>query len=101
MRDKRVINQMVADIASPSTARAVLTDTAKAQKTVVRNRIAGNGCEPHPDWRPRWMTVAPTRYVVGAACPPADAWGNIKNLFETEQDRTDTPEALSEAEIAA
>ncbi|MBF16942.1 MAG: partitioning protein [Hirschia sp.] len=101
LRDKRVINQMVADIASPSTARAVLTDTAKAQKTVVRNRIAGNGCEPHPDWRPRWMTVAPTRYVVGAACPPADAWGNIKNLFETEQDRTDTPEALSEAEIAA
>ena len=101
LRDTRVINQMVADIASPSTARAVLTDTAKAQKTVVRNRIAGNGCEPHPDWRPRWMTVAPTRYVVGAACPPADAWGNIKNLFETEQDRTDTPEALSEAEIAA
>jgi|TARA_R100000365_G_C2745164_1_gene73950 ParB family chromosome partitioning protein len=95
LRDKRVINEVVAEIASPSTARSVLTDTGKAQKSVIRNRIAGHGCDPDPDWRPRWMRQSPSSYLDGAPCPPAEAWEAVRGLFEDSEDRAslETPEA--------
>ena len=43
LRDKRVINAMVADIAGESVADSVLTDTGKVQKNIITNRIAGHG----------------------------------------------------------
>ena len=101
LRDKRVINEMVAEIASSSTARFVLTDTGKAQKSVIRNRIAGHGCEADPDWRPRWMRQAPSGYLDGAPCPPAEAWEIVKGLFE-DSDDTESPETSdTETAIAA
>ena len=60
VRDKRAVNAMVADIASPSTAEA--------------------------DWRPGWMQVPPVRLVPGAASAPADAWARIAGLFEDSED---------------
>ncbi len=82
LRDKRAINAMVAEIASETTAQAALTDTAKAQKQIVRNRIKGHGCEtPQPDWRPGWMMTPPLSYVPDAASPPRDHWSRIAGLF--------------------
>ncbi|KCZ48473.1 ParB/RepB/Spo0J family partition protein [Hyphomonas sp. CY54-11-8] len=82
LRDKRAINAMVADIASPSAAKAVLTDTAKTQKQIIRDGLTGNGREGKPDWRPGWMMTPPTALVAGAASPPAEAWTRIAALFE-------------------
>jgi ParB family chromosome partitioning protein len=82
LRDKRAVNAMVSDIASPSTAEASLTDTAKVQKQLIGNRITGEGCEAKADWRPGWMQVPPVRLVSGAASAPADAWARIAGLFE-------------------
>ena len=87
LRDKRAINAMVADIGSKSLAESCAGDTAKVQKQIIGNRIMGHGCEPHPDWRPAWMQVPPTRLVEGAASPPADAWARIAGLFERSEDR--------------
>jgi len=84
LRDKRVINAMVASIGSPSLAESCAADTAKARKTVLVNRISGEGCAPDPGWRPGWMQVPPTRHIDGAACGPADAWGRIAGLFEAD-----------------
>ena len=81
-RDKRAINAMVADIGSGSLAATCVTDTAKVQKTLIGNRIAGEACEPNPDWRPVWMQVPPARLVDGAGSAPADAWARIAGLFE-------------------
>ncbi len=86
VRDKRAINAMVADIASPSTAKAALTDTGKAQKDLIWNRIIGEGCEASPDWRPGWMQVPPTRLVGDAGSPPAYAWARIACLFTPDAD---------------
>lgn len=85
LRDKRAINAMVADIGTVSLAESCATETAKAQKMIIGNRIIGEGCEPNPDWRPSWMQVPPTRLVEGAACAPADAWNWIKGLFEASE----------------
>ena len=97
VRDKRAINAMVADIASPSTAKAALTDTGKAQKELVWNRITGEECEANPGWRPGWMQVPPTRLVTNAGSPPADAWVRIASLFTSGEDEA-SPEDQSVAE---
>tara|TARA_R110002049_G_scaffold298656_1_gene488474 strand:- start:62 stop:742 length:681 start_codon:yes stop_codon:yes gene_type:complete len=100
VRDKRAINAMVADIASPSTAKAALTDTGKAQKDLIWNRITGEGCEANPGWRPGWMQVPPTRLVTNAGSVPADAWARIASLFtsdETEIFAEDQPIAEQDA----
>lgn len=86
LRDKRAINAMVADIGTQTLADSCVTDTAKVQKKLITNRIEGEGCEAHPDWRPGWMQVPPSRLVEGAGCAPADAWVQIKGLFETSEE---------------
>lgn len=99
VRDKRAINAMIGDIATASLADSCRTDTGKAQKQVLANRITGEGCEANPDWRPGWMQVPPTRLVEGAGSPPADAWTRVAGLFEADTDATpdETPETQQDA----
>ncbi len=76
LRDKRVINAMVKDIAGKSCADGALTDTGKMQKDIIRNRMAGHGVtsdKARPDWRPRWMQVPARHYFDRATCPPSAA----------------------------
>jgi ParB family chromosome partitioning protein len=98
-KDKRAINAMIGDIATASLADSCRTETGKAQKQVLANRIAGEGCEANPDWRPGWMQVPPTRLVEGAGSPPADAWTRVAGLFEAEAEATpdETPETQQDA----
>lgn len=98
-KDKRAINAMIGDIATASLADSCRTETGKAQKQVLANRITGEGCEANPDWRPGWMQVPPTRLVEGAGSPPADAWTRIAGLFEAEEESAsdETPETQQDA----
>ncbi len=98
-KDKRAINAMIADIATTSLADSCRKDTGKAQKQVLANRIAGEGCEANPDWRPGWMQVPPTRLVEGAGSPPADAWSRIADLFEAQAENAsdERPEPQQDA----
>ena len=98
-KDKRAINAMIGDIATASLADSCRTDTGKAQKQVLANRISGEGCEANPDWRPGWMQVPPTRLVEGAGSPPADAWRRVAGLFEAKAVATpdETPETQQDA----
>lgn len=98
-KDKRAINAMIGDIATASLAESCRTDTGKAQKQVLANRISGKGCEANPDWRPGWMQVPPTRLVDGAGSPPADAWTRVAGLFEAEAEASpdETPEPQQDA----
>lgn len=102
LRDKRAVNAMVGDIASPIAAQSCLTETAKVQRTMIGNRIIGQGCEPQPDWRPGWMQVPPTRLVSGAGSAPADAWERVASLFEAEEESLSSEHGADTAiEIAA
>ncbi len=99
-KDKRTINAMIGDIATASLADSCRTDTGKAQKQVLANRIRGEGCEANPDWRPGWMQVPPTRLVDGAGSPPADAWPQIASLFEAQTDAAPVEMPGSQADAA-
>ena len=78
LRDKKVINAMVGEIAGERTAKAHLTDTGAKQKQIIRNRIAGHGCEADKAWRPRWMQTMPSHYLDIEMTPLAGAAKRVK-----------------------
>ena len=81
LRDKKVINAMVKDIAGKGTADGCLTDTGKAQKQIILNRIAGHGAEATPEWRPKWMQIPARHYFDKTTCPPAEADAAVSKVM--------------------
>jgi len=74
IRDKRVINAMVADIGGKAMADSMVSETGTKQKTALRNRMDPNVVgkdTAQPGWRPRWMQTRPAHYIDRATCPPA------------------------------
>jgi len=100
LRDKRVVNAMLGEIAGERTAAAMTTETAKAQKAAIINRMKGVGGEARPDWRPRWMRRTPARYIEGAPSLPVDLWDGIAVLFR-ENEPAAAPESEAEPEPVA
>ena len=86
LRDKRVINAMVKDIAGKRMADGALTETGKKQKQIIRNRMAGHGVnEASPDWRPRWMQVPANHYLDRQSCAPAKAADAAAKVMPQEE----------------
>ncbi|MEL6859799.1 MAG: hypothetical protein AAGL97_09755 [Pseudomonadota bacterium] len=85
LRDKRVINGMLASAVSDDSAKLMLTDTGKAQKEAIQTGA-------HADWRPGWMQVPPARLIDGAASRPTDHWEKIAHLFESDLNDSDQPQ---------
>lgn len=83
LRDKPTINAMVKDIAGKSCADGAVTETAKIQKQIIKNRIAGQGVkEARPDWLPIWAAFPPKPYKNLNGCPPAQASQRIAKMFK-------------------
>ncbi len=84
LRDKPTINAMVKDIAGKSCADGAVTDTAKQQKQIIKNRMAGHGvAEASPNWLPRWAAFPAKPYKAVDGCPPAQASRRIAKLFKS------------------
>ena len=82
LRDKPTINAMVKDIAGKSCADGAVTDTAKLQKQIIKNRMAGHGVnEASPDWLPRWAAFPAKPYKAVKGCAPAEASRGLEKLF--------------------
>ena len=82
LRDKPTINAMVKEIAGKSCADGAVTDTAKLQKQIIKNRIAGHGVETaSPDWLPRWAAFPAKPYKAVKGCAPAEASRGLEKLF--------------------
>lgn len=99
LRDKRVINAMVKDIAGKACADGSLTDTGKSQKNIIRNRMNGIGVTKdaaRPDWRPRWMQVPAAHYLDRKTCPPSASNYAVRAVM-TRARTTDSKAACSKA----
>ena len=84
LRDKPTINKMVEDIAGKSCAKASLSDTAKQQKQIIKNRMAGHGvAEASPDWLPKWAAFPAKPYKAVEGCAPAERGRRITKLFKS------------------
>ena len=93
LRDKKVINAMVKEIAGKRTADGCVSDTGKAQKQIIRNRIAGHGAKANPDWRPKWMQIPARHYIDVQSCPPAQADSAVSKVMMAGAKETKTKAA--------
>lgn len=83
LRDKPMINAMLAEIAGIKTAAGNITATAKAQKSVMKNCLAGkDGRKKVKAWKPRYMRFPMQTYTKRKGLPPVDQWRAVKKLFD-------------------
>ena len=83
LRDKPVLNAMLAEVAGKATADANLTEKAKTQKQIVRDCLAGtNGRERVMGWLPGWMAFPVRAYTERGGFKTAEEWERVRGLFE-------------------
>ncbi len=64
LRDKKIANAMLKDIAGSDVAAANKDATAKAQKQIIRDCLDGkNGRKKTRNWRPRWLQFPALSYT--------------------------------------
>lgn len=64
LRDKKITNALLRDIAGSDVAQANSDATAKAQKQIIRDCLTGkNGRKETPNWRPRWLQFPALSYT--------------------------------------
>lgn len=83
LRDKPMINAMLAEIGGKTTAAGNITATAKVQKSVMKNCLAGTGGRKKVKaWKPRYMRFPMQTYTKRKGLPPIDQWKAVKKLFD-------------------
>ncbi|MEL6486417.1 MAG: hypothetical protein AAFQ13_04640 [Pseudomonadota bacterium] len=63
LRDKQVINAMLAETAGEDVAKGNLTATAKVQKGIIQDVLSGKRTSGNPDWTPRYMAFPMSAYT--------------------------------------
>ena len=82
LRDKKVTNAVLCDIAGSDVAAANSEATAKAQKQIIRDCLGGkNGHKETPNWRPRWLQFPPLSYMTTGKPGAVRNAGKIAPLF--------------------
>ena len=73
---------MVKEIAGKSVADGAVSDTAKVQKQIIKNRMAGHGVkDAKPDWLPQWAAFPAKPYKAINGCALAQASKRVVKLF--------------------
>ncbi|WP_279606597.1 chromosome partitioning protein ParB [Sphingobium yanoikuyae] len=108
VRDREVMGHVLADVAGQEAASAHVGATAKVQRQIVRDCLAGtNGREKRDSWVPRWMAFPPSTYTERGGVGNAARWGAVAALIEPmdpaepEQDQAETADARDEGVIAS
>jgi ParB family chromosome partitioning protein len=82
IRDRAVINAMVADVAGKQCADGNIAEKVKTQKQVIRDCLAGeNGRVKAENWLPGWMAF-PVRAYTDNGLKTAEEWARVSNFFE-------------------
>jgi ParB family chromosome partitioning protein len=86
LRDKPAINAMVEEVAGNITAAQYRADTAKVQKDVIRDSLAGaRGRKKAERWKPRYMRFPMQAYTKRRGLPAIERWKAVKKLFDKKQ----------------
>jgi ParB family chromosome partitioning protein len=86
LRDKPMINAMLAEVADSRTARLHVADTAKVQKDEIRRFLAGTGGRKKAEaWKPRYMRFPMQPYTQRKGLPAVGRWNAVKKLFDKKQ----------------
>ena len=63
IRDKSIVNALLADIGGEAVASANAGEKVKAQKQLISDFLGGSNGRPKTDWMPRWMAFPPAAYT--------------------------------------
>lgn len=84
IRDKAVLNAMLAEVAGKRCADANVAEKAKTQKKIVRDCLDGtNGRVKVDGWLPGWMAFPVRSYTETGSFRTAEEWARVRGLFET------------------
>ncbi len=85
MRDKPVINAMLAEVAGKMVADGNLTEKTATQKKIIRDCLEGaNGRAKVENWLPGWMAFPARAYTERGGVRAAEHWAAIGGLFATQ-----------------
>lgn len=85
LRDKPVINALLADIAGKMVADGNLTEKTATQKKIIRDCLDGaNGRAQVEHWLPGWMAFPARAYTDRGGVQAVAHWQAIGGLFATE-----------------
>jgi ParB family chromosome partitioning protein len=83
IRDREVMGHVLADVAGKEAASGNAGATAKVQRQIVRDCLAGsNGREKRDGWVPRWMAFPPSAYTERGGVSSAERWEAVSPLLE-------------------
>jgi ParB family chromosome partitioning protein len=83
LRDRQVVNAMVAELAGKQSADANVTEKVKAQKSIMRACLTGeNGRSKVENWLPRWMAFPAAAYTDRGGVAAVESWARVQPLFE-------------------
>lgn len=63
IRDKQVLNAMLAEVIGKTAAESYLTDTGVKKKALIRKALTGDDREKVTGWQPRWMAFPAVGYT--------------------------------------
>jgi len=87
VRDKAVLNALLAEVAGDAVAQANRDATGKVQRQIIADCLAGaNGRQKVERWVPRWMAFPPSAYAEQGGVPTAARWTDIEALMTREPD---------------
>ncbi|HWT96295.1 MAG TPA: ParB N-terminal domain-containing protein [Terriglobales bacterium] len=90
VRDREVLNAMLAEIAGPATAAMHVSDTAKRQKEIIRNYLSGaNGRPKVENWLPRWMAFPAAQYTERGGLHAVEHQNRLTELASQEAAESD------------
>ena len=100
VRDKAIVNALLADIGGDAVASANAGEKVKAQKQLVRDFIDGTNGRPQRAWLPRWMTFPPAAYTDRGGFRTVSHALQVSPLFEGReaQDKVEEVAEAMEAE---
>lgn len=83
IRDKAIINAMLAEVAGKRVADGNVAEKAKTQKKIIRDCLAGaNGRAKVEGWLPGWLAFPVRACTENGTLRTADEWARVRGLFE-------------------
>ncbi|MBO9527864.1 MAG: chromosome partitioning protein ParB, partial [Sphingobium yanoikuyae] len=88
IREREVMGHVLADVAGEEAASAHVGATAKVQRQIVRDSLAGtNGREKRNGWVPRWMAFPPSAYTERGGVGSVEQWKAVAALIEPQDEK--------------
>ena len=83
IRDKAVLNAMLAEIAGKRCADSNIAEKAKTQKKIVRDCLDGaNGRAKVEGWLPGWLAFPVRTCTENGTLATVDEWARVRSLFD-------------------